>query len=343
MYTAGANAITGYGVNADGSLVAVPNSPYTANTNTYLVTNGADLYTANSSGNTLDIYSLNRSDGSLTAAGTVNALAGNPMSGALVSSLSMDHSGTSVYAGTNDGVGDNGFNLFQVGANGTLTQKQYFGSGEDYGGPLAFASNNKYLYGDSCYKAAWQLYGLQRASDGTLTSLDIGAQNGPPVVGRNNYNGYCPYALAASAKNYLAVSYASIGTSQPYQLETFAINSDGTLTAIATSQATTASNTGNGGPGAIAIQFDPTGTYLAVAGNGGVQIFAIDAGGNLSGVGTPQDAGVNFQNVAWDNSNHVFATSNNQLYIWNATNGQLSPATGSPYSGATGLIVLPLK
>jgi hypothetical protein len=93
----------------------------------------------------------------------------------------------------------------------------------------------------------------------------------------------------------------------------------------------------------MGINFDPTGTYLAAVGNGGVQTFAMSATGLLTPVQAPVAAGSNFQNVAWDKSNHVFATSTNQLYVWNSTNGMLAPAAGSPYGGGGGVVALPLQ
>jgi hypothetical protein len=47
--------------------------------------------------------------------------------------------------------------------------------------------------------------------------------------------------------------------------------------------------------------------------------------------------------VASDKTNHVYANSDTQLYVWNVNNGQLAAATGSPYSGGKGLAVLPLQ
>lgn len=93
----------------------------------------------------------------------------------------------------------------------------------------------------------------------------------------------------------------------------------------------------------VAVNFDPTGSFLAIAGDGGVQTLAMNANGTLAAVGAPQNAGANFQDVAWDNSNHVFAGNSTQIYVFNSGTGVLTPAPGSPYAGAPEVTVFPLK
>ena len=121
--------------------------------------------------------------------------------------------------------------------------------------------------------------------------------------------------------------------------DVYTINADGTLTAVANSQVKTASTSAN----TVATNFDPTGSFLAVAGDGGVQTFAINANGTPAAVASPQSAGANFQNVAWDNSNHVFAANSSQLYVFNSSTGVLTPASGSPHAGGPELTVFSTK
>jgi hypothetical protein len=154
---------------------------------------------------------------------------------------------------------------------------------------------------------------------------------------------FCPQELAVSAKGYLAIvwfpfAYASSGQvgNESYVM-TYAINSDGSLNQVSNSQVKTASTSAN----KVVVNFDPSGGFLAAAGDGGVQTFALNANGVLAPVGSPQDAGANFQAVAWDNSNHLFAANNTQLYVFNASTGVLTPASGSPQPGAPELTVLP--
>ncbi|HUN90392.1 MAG TPA: hypothetical protein VMU28_16440 [Terriglobales bacterium] len=342
VYTAGASNIAGYSVNSDGSLSPVPNSPYTSATDNYIVTNGSNVYTVNSGGTELEVYSIKASDGSLALANTTNAIAGNTsFSGDIVGGLSLDHTGASLYIGEIDSSGDDGQNVWSVGNSPSATQVQWDGGSEVFGPPLVWSPNNLYAYSGNCYHAAWTLFSYTRASNGTLTSPNF-LTGGPPVLTQGDMP--CPLAFAVSAKGFLAVAYSATPQGGQVMIGTYALNNDGTLTPISGSQVTTASNSGaNGGNAPVAINFDPTGTYLAAAGNGGIQTFTLGSTGLLSPVSSPIDAATNFQNVAWDKSNHVFATTTNQLYVWNFAKGTLTPATGSPYGGGTGLAVLPLQ
>jgi len=159
---------------------------------------------------------------------------------------------------------------------------------------------------------------------------------------------FCPGALAVSAKGYLAIvwvrEFMCCGSSENHvYVLTYKINGDGTLTAISGSQQQTASTTSQSSANNVAANFDPSGSVLAIAGNGGIQTYSLNGNGMLTPAGSPQNAGVKFQNVAWDNSNHLFATDSSQLYVFNSSSGMLSAASGSPYAGGQALTVLPLQ
>jgi hypothetical protein len=126
-------------------------------------------------------------------------------------------------------------------------------------------------------------------------------------------------------------------------LMTYKINGDGTLTAVSGSQQQTASTADSSSANTVAANFDPSGTVLAMAGNGGIQTYSLNGNGTLTPAGAAQNAGVKFQNVAWDDSNHVFATNSSNLFVFNSANGILSQASGSPYAGGQALTVLPLE
>lgn len=332
-----------YGVNSDGSLSAAPNSPYTSATNNYVVTNGSNLYTIDKSGTQLEVYSIKQADGSLTLANTTNVIAGNTSNPQdIAGGLALDHTGSSLYVEEYDSSGDDGQDVWTVGSSPAVTQIQWVGPGENFGPPLVFSPDNKFSYTGNCYQATWDVFGYTRASNGTLGPFNrpTGAE-APPVMTANEQP--CPAAFAVSANGFLAIAYTAQPQGGAYLIGTYKINSDGSLTPVANSLATTASNQTSSGTGSISINFDPTGAYLAAAGNGGVQVFTLSSTGLLSAVGAPMDGGTDFQNVAWDKSNHVFATTSSQVYVWNSTKGVLAPATGSPYGGGAGLAVLPLQ
>ncbi len=336
VFTAGANNMTAYAVNSDGSLVAAPGSPYANPTDSQIVTNGANVYTVDSNQATLKIYSINSSNGTLTPGSTTNAITGNTDNPAdLVDYLSMDHTGTSLYIGQFDSSGDDGVAFWSVGSAPTATFRQWDGLGEYFGPPLVWSPDNVYGYSGNCYHASWTVFSYTRASDGTLSKISF-RQPAPPTPGSDMP---CPIAFAVSAKGYLAIGASANPQGGTFSVGIYAIHSDGSLSLV--SAAATASNGGSTGGAPMGINFDPSGSFLAVAGNGGVQTFALSSSGTLSAVGSPQSAGTQFENVAWDKSNHVFATTATQLYVWNANNGQLSAAPGSPVTGGRGVAVLP--
>jgi len=342
-YTASASAIVGYGVNSDGSATPLTGSPYGASLvpNSNIVTNGANLYAIAQGQTNLAIFSIDKSSGALTLANTTNAIAGDPNQGDIASRLALDHTGASLYAGVGTNI-DGGVNAFAVGSSPNAQQVQYLAGPSLPLPPRVFSPNNQYAYASACSARVEGIFGYTRAADGTLNTMNLGNLQAPTG---NPGESFCPHALAASAKGYLAVvwfpfGYASSGQvgTESYVM-TYTINADGTLTAVANSQVKTASSSAN----TVVASFDPTGSFVAVAGDGGVQTFAMNANGTLAAVGSPQSAGANFQDVAWDNSNHVFAASNSQLYVFNSGTGVLTPVSGSPYAGGPELTVFPLR
>ena len=352
VYTASTSTILGYGVSSNGSLTAVPGSPYSASTaqGANIVTNGANLYAiAEDNTANLDIFSINKSSGSLTLANSTSATVGDPnradpVHGDPADALALDHTGASLYVSV--GVTDlnGGVNAFAVGSGSSAQQFQFLSTGATAFPPLVFSPDNQHAYSNTCFNRSAGVFAFTRASDGTLKSLSIGPVTEPAVTGA----AFCPAALAVSAKDYLAVVWARefmcCGSSENHVfVMTYKINGDGTLTAISGSQQQTASTTDQSSANSVAANFDPSGTVLALVGNGGIQTYSLNGNGMLAPAGSPQNAGVKFQNVAWDNSNHVFATDSSQLYVFNSSSGMLSPASGSPYTGGQALTVLPLQ
>jgi 6-phosphogluconolactonase (cycloisomerase 2 family) len=343
VYTASASTIFGYGVSSNGSLTAVSGSPFSASTaqGANIVTNGANLYAIAEGGTNLDIFSINKSSGSLTPASGTSAVTGGPSP---AQALALDHTGTSLYVGIGLTDQNGGINAFMVGSDSSAKQFQFLSTGATSFPPLVFSPNNQNAYSNTCFFRDEGVFGFTRASDGTLKPLSLGPVTEPTVTGA----AFCPGALAVSAKGYLAVvwvrDFMCCGSSENHVfLMTYKINGDGTLTAVSGSQQQTASTADASSANTVAANFDPSGTVLAMTGNGGIQTYSLNGNGMLTPAGSPQNAGVKFQKVAWDNSNHVFATDSSQLYVFNSSSGMLSPASGSPYAGGQAVTVLPLQ
>lgn len=349
VYTAGSSNINGYGVSANGTLTAVTGSPYGNSTIGQIATNGADLYVINGDFVTLTTFGLDKSTGALTKGASQNSIIGNQNPQDQASTLALDHTGGDLYIGEMDGSGDDGFNIFSLSNPAAPMQIQWEGGSgqESFGPPLVFSPDNQFAYNGNCYHLGWTIFEYQRAANGTLTLNNIngGGASGPAVLDQNFP---CPEAFAVSAQGFLAVAYndeTGNGTTMPVMLTTYKINADGSLTAVANSKVTTASslNPNNSANPQVGIAFDPTGMLLAVAGSGGVQTFSMNAGGTLAPAAAATGGTVQFQNVTWDKSNHIFATGNGQLYVFNSTNGTLTQASGSPYAGGVGVVALPLQ
>lgn len=342
-FAATTSAIMGYGVKSDGSLSPLPGSPYAASLvqNGHIVTNGANLYAIAEGATNLDVFSIDKSSGALTIANTTNALAGDPNQGDIAFHLALDHTGASLYEAVGTNV-DGGVNVLAVNSTPNVQPVQFLAGPSTPLAPDVFSRNNQYGYTSNCGARVEGIFAWQRQSDGTLKEVVI---NPGTIQGPTGTPGeaFCPHALAVSAKSYLAVvwmpfGYASTGPigNETYVV-TYTINADGTLTTVSNSQVKTASSSAN----TVALNFDPGGSFLAVAGDGGIQTFALNGNGTLAPVAAPQNAGVNFQEVEWDNSNHVLATNSNQLYVFNSSTGMLASASGSPQAGGPELAVLP--
>src|SRR5690242_11092873 len=252
VYSANASTIWGYGANSSGALTSISGSPYSASTaqGANIVTNGANLY-AVAEGNTanLDIFSINKSSGSLTLANSTSATVGDPnradpAHGDPADGLALDHTGASLYVSV--GVTDlnGGVNAFAVGSGSTAQQFQFLSTGAVAFPPLVFSPNNQYAYSNTCFNRAPGVSAYTRASDGTLTRINLGAVTEPTVQGA----AFCPGALAVSAKGYMAIvwvrTFMCCGSSENHAyVMTYTINSDGTLTAVSGSQVQTASTT----------------------------------------------------------------------------------------------------
>ena len=277
--------------------------------------------------------------GGLAQTSTVDGTAHNitPQDSA-VGPLTVDLTGHTLYAAeiNYDGADDDAYTIWTINSDGSLTYVSPTGINVDYHSYLAFTPDNLHAYGVGCYFASWDLFGFTRNNDGTLASFNPQAQIPPG----NNNPMYCPADLAVSAMNYVVVAYQDVSNpGSPYLLAVYTLNSDGTLGLVQNSEVTTPFT------GEESMAFDPTGSYLAVAGNAGIQMYALQSGGTLAPAGSVVDSNVTFNVVKWDSSGHLYAISGSGMYVFTATAGVLTPAPGSPLpvSDAASLAVLPAQ
>jgi 6-phosphogluconolactonase (cycloisomerase 2 family) len=273
--------------------------------------------------------------GGLTQTSLVDGTAHNiTPQGSIVGPLTVDRTGHTLYAAEfeYDGSDNDAYSIWTINADGSLLFVANNGPDVDYDSPLAFTQDNHYAYAYGCYFASWDIPGFARSSDGTLTSFDYGAL--PPPS--NDF--ICPSDVATSPMNFVVIAFIDVETQGlPEQLGSFTLNSDGTLALIPSTVINTPFTAER------SMAFDPTGQYLAVAGQTGIQMYSLQSGGTLTPIGSIVDAAVPFNVVKWDSSNHVYAINGSALYAFTSNAGVLTQAPGSPLpvSEAGSLAVLP--
>ncbi len=129
----------------------------------------------------------------------------------------------------------------------------------------------------------------------------------------------CPDATAVSAKGYLAIAYGSVGPVAKQSIEVFRITPSGALQRV--------SNLQTNFTGIVGIRFDPTGKYLAVAGQSGIESFRLNTNGALTLLSAPILNTTTLFGVQWDKAGHVYAISSGALYVFRTQNGILTLAS----------------
>jgi hypothetical protein len=334
----GGNQINGYSAAPDGSLTPIPGSPFPENISTMAV-NGAWLFgveggTGITSGQIINSFSI-ASNGVLTLKNQDNV---NDSGGAAVY-VYLDHTGSSLYAdyyNTN-----NDYLAYSIDqSTGGVTFLNLLAGGPSNNSPVSFVGNNQFAYSSSCYHFTPGIYGVQRASDGSLSYLNINPPFPTPPTG----DFYCPWLAAADPTTHLAVAVQPFtgnwGVAGPYQLATYTVDSSGNLTTSSTYTNMPKVLVG----GVTDYQMSPSGKYLAVGGTSGLQLFHFNGANpitHMTGLLTTNQVDQMF----WDNANHLYAISRNagQLYVFSVTSTGVKQAPGSPHAitAPQYIIVLP--
>jgi hypothetical protein len=327
------NKVTAFSVLPNGSAHLVPGSPFIGPSN-YLNVSSGYLFGADLT----HIATFTRTTtGGLRLTSLIDGTARNDTpTGSGLSGMTLDHTGRNLYVGEINfqGTENDAYAAFTVGAGGKLQFVANSNINVDYNSPLAFSPNNQFAYGQGCHFANWDVFGLKRSSNGTVAGFDTKARIPPSSSGF-----VCPSASAVSARGYLAVAFGEAFSGSVQSVAMYHINSDGTLSLIAGSEQPTRL-TGVGG-----MTFDPTGTFLAVAGQNGLYMYRLLSNGKLAVADAPLATAVSFVDVRWDHRGHLFALSATALFIFDSSNGVLSPASGSPHAvaKAQSLAVLPVQ
>ncbi len=297
--------VVGYQAAANGALTLIPGTPFPYNVSS-LALNGAWLFGVETSQN-IDSFSIAPNGASLYA---------------IYYTTNNDYLSQSIDQST-----------------GQLSFLNDLAGGPDHNVPLSFIGNNQFAYASSCYHFGPEIFGVQRASDGTLSLLSLN----PPFPAEKSGGFYCPWAAAADPTNHLAVALtpytSNWGGDGPTQLAVYTADSSGNLTTTSTYQNMPAVLT----QGAQAYWMSPSGKYLAVGG-AGLQVFHFNGANpitHFTGLLTTDT----IDKVYWDKANHLYAISHDagKLYVFSVTATGVTQAPGSPHTIKTpqSLIVLP--
>jgi len=321
--------INAFAAAADGQLSTVAGSPFAANVQ-YLA--GTSKYLFGENG--IDITSFSIAfDGSLQQVGSIDAQNYNQNHCGGPFSLFLDRTGTLYdldYYGNS--CANNPYQFFSV--NSSTGELTYTGvtreASPEFSGSLSFLGNNTFAYGASCLHWMAAIYGFQRNSDGSLTSLNI--DPAMPTSAQGDF--FCSNLASSDGKNHVAISMQSLNGSSfeptgPPQLAVYTAGIKGRLTTNSryTNMPAAAVTT------VLDLQASPAGNLLAVAGSGGLQVFHFN-GQNAITRYTQLLTTSQIDQIAWDHANHLYALSRSagQLFIFTVTPTSVTGVQGSPYA-----------
>jgi hypothetical protein len=346
-YTGHANRILGYSVASNGKLTPTPYSPYSHDV-VQMAVNGKYLFAAGNNSTSNDIYTFSVGPhGYLTPVATANVSKFPGSTCASVGTLNLDRTGVTLYpfiynadcSGTDDAY----MSLAVANTTGKLTylsETQPYNSNNNpyYGYPLTFIANNQLAYNVACDFSLASIMGLRRESNGSLMNISIDANYPAAPAGE----GYCPTAVAADTTNHLAMAmegpFTAPGGSTHYQIASYTVNTtNGNLTTANTYKNMPSTSVAGVNSmkysGVYTLEMSPSGKLLAVGGSTGLQIFHFNGASPVT-VGTGRLTTDEINQVAWDNSNHLYAIAPfaGKLFVFTVTSTSVVQAPGSPYN-----------
>jgi hypothetical protein len=342
--TSNPHFINAFSLQANGTAHLVPGSPFTAaaltdgSPQTFIAASSNFVYASD----TENIATFKRSsNGALTFVSSIDAAPN-----ADIDTLTLDRTASTVYAG-----GDREYyGIFAKGGQGQLSFVTKL-SGLQSDGELQFDHNNKFAY--TTYHSFANLPSLSgnqscsfeafsRASDGSLNPFDPQLAR-PAGVAETDF---CPASVASSALGYLAVAYRTLDPERAvgtgvHSIAVYKILTSGELQLVSNVVTTIDAVL------PVSLQFDPSGTFLAVAGTQGIQLYKLSSTGKLAKSGAPLYTHTHFYEVRWDHSNHVVTISFAAVYFFGWKNGQLvqtsAPVSLGQFSGISDIRIVSLQ
>ncbi|HEY1902253.1 MAG TPA: hypothetical protein VGG56_07490 [Terracidiphilus sp.] len=367
VYVQTTKGVNVYGANAAGQLTLVKGSPFAdtgqmeGNNGGYLISVGTDY---------LHSYKI-ESDGAVgSQASEINTQSydGSECGNTDASGAIFDHTGHDFYVQLYGAPGSGGvyaacaaWQTYRVETDGAFTflaSIEYDGAADHDATASSvptISSNDGFGYGvfpEFSGFSYTELSTFTRISSGALEVNSSFTENVPPT-NPSLTNGpwqYFPEFVQADPASHLAVvlvnqSFAGCcGYYGAQQLASYTINNTGSISTtntwqnMPTVEISTIKTT----------DMSPSGRILAVAGDPGLQLFHFNGAAPATSYGSVLLPSVAIDQLAWDNSNHLYALSysTGELYVYTVTPTSISEASGSPYKvenayGVKGLLVVP--
>jgi hypothetical protein len=352
VYVAEPNSILGYTAAADGTLTAIPGSPFPISVFGLAVTGN---YLFGSSFDGIHVYAYKiQPNGSLVFATStdINQFnAGTKCPNLQASDLVLDHTGSTLYTVAFHGSVCNSTSYKSFAVNKTTGGLSYLGDSGTrvvWNFPLRFSANNQFAYGAGCVGGLTTPYWaesfgiLKRRPGGLLTYINVSAPR-PPT--KDNTYFFCRHYTAADPATNLIVGVVKLDArskdlfNHGTLLATYHIQSNGSLTTTSRyNNMPWVSKVGE----LEDLQMSPSGKFIAIAGGDGLMVYHANGGQpptRYTGLLTSDL----IEQTFWDNVNHLYAVSlYGKLHVFTITAGSYSEAPGSPYSIPAGGFDIPM-
>jgi hypothetical protein len=290
-------------------------------------------------GQDIDTFRIG-SNGAIEFLTAVNAQSFTPDACTELGPIQIDHTGSTLYnmvgPECQDGVS---YQAYKIESNGDLQylKTTYSGVPADviFLNPISFLGNNKFAYqtgfaSDDGLGGA-SAVGYQRTSTGILETISL---NYPVPNPKNPDDQYLFGTSAPDASDHLVVSLQEnhsdgSGSVGPWLLATYTAGSKGNLTTESTYKNMASTSFDDN---IVALSISPTGKLVAAGGTGGFQVFHFDEGGPITKLTGKISTKGDVEGFAWDKSGHLYVSSANALYVYNASSTEVKQAAGSSYS-----------
>lgn len=356
VYVQTAHGVNVYTASSTGKLTLVSGSPFKNTVGLMIGTAGSHFITVGTT--YIHSYAIKSSGGVGAQVAQINtALFSGAECGTTHYGGTIDRTGTEVYIqldGTGQCAALQTFNINATTGTFTFGGFAYAGGGGSpptFESPLLVTGNNGHAYSFAQYYCENDFSAFYRDRFGAMNAAIPTITFPPPPSGGE----YFPLAMASDNQNVptghmaiaLQVNYGACEGFSPPALASYTVNYYGNLFYNGTTLKTAIN------PASMAI--NPQGNLLAVSAatsnpfytkdGPGLQVFHFNGGNPITAYSNVLTKDP-INSIAWDKSNHLYATSRttNKLYVFTVTQTSITPVAGSPFtlSGPSTLVVRPL-